>query len=131
MQIDVPGVLSRIELRLNELNITKKEFYAQSGVSSANVSQWNTKACQPTLRKIGQAASFLGVTVEYLLYGNASPESPSEPEQKESPGPEAEGVSEADNITAELMSLWRAASPEQKQLYLKILKAMEDEHAEK
>lgn len=102
------------------------------GASNQGVLNWQAGISVPYLKTRKKIADHFGITLE-ALEGDALPVLPpnSKPEQKESPGPEAEGVSGADNVTAELMSLWRAASPEQKQLYLKILKAMEDEHAEK
>lgn len=36
MQIDVPGMLLRIELRMAELNMSKQSFYEKIGISSAS-----------------------------------------------------------------------------------------------
>lgn len=69
MQIDVPGMLSRIELRMAELNMSKQSFYEKSGISSASFSQWNTGAYKPSVKKIKSAAKALGTSVEYLLTG--------------------------------------------------------------
>ena len=86
MQIDTKRVLRRIELRLTEME--KGEFYAKSGISSGSYSQWNTEAHQPSLKKLRAAASVLGVSLEYLLYGDG--------EEKESaPDPKTEGVKKA------------------------------------
>lgn len=86
MQIDTKRVLRRIELRLTEIDMEKGEFYAKSGISSGSYSQWNTEAHQPSLKKLRAAASVLGVSLEYLLYGDG--------EEKESaPDPKTEGVS--------------------------------------
>lgn len=85
MQIDTKRVLRRIELRLTEIDMEKGEFYAKSGISSGSYSQWNTEAHQPSLKKLRAAASVLGVSLEYLLYGDG--------EEKESaPDPKTEGV---------------------------------------
>lgn len=85
MQIDTKRVLRRIELRLTEIDMEKGEFYAKSGISSGSYSQWNTEAHQPSLKKLRAAASVLGVSLEYLLYGDG--------EEKESaPDPKIEGV---------------------------------------
>lgn len=69
MQIDVPGMLSRIELRMAELNMSKQSFYEKSGISSASFSQWNTGAYKPSVKKIKSAAKALDTSVEYLLTG--------------------------------------------------------------
>lgn len=91
------------------------------GFTKTTVSRWKKGGGITDINAI-TVADYLGVSVSALV---------DEPEQKGSSCPEAEEARETDNVTAELMSLWRAASPEQRQLYLKILKVMEDEHAEK
>lgn len=69
MQFDVPGILSRIELRMAELNMSKQSFYEKSGISSASFSQWNTGAYKPSVKKIKSAAKALETSVDYLLTG--------------------------------------------------------------
>ena len=87
MQIDTKRVLRRIELRLTEIDMEKGEFYAKSGISSGSYSQWNTEAHQPSLKKLRAAASVLGVSLEYLLYGDGA-------EKESAPDPKIEGYSE-------------------------------------
>lgn len=100
MQIDTKRVLRRIELRLTEIDMEKGEFYAKSGISSGSYSQWNTEAHQPSLKKLRAAASVLGVSLEYLLYG--------EGEEKESaPDPKTEGVDD------KIVQFIRSASAEE------------------
>ena len=69
MQIDVPGMLLRIELRMAELNMSKQSFYEKSGISSASFSQWNTGAYKPSVKKFKSAAKALDTSVDYLLTG--------------------------------------------------------------
>nr|DAI97638.1 MAG TPA: transcriptional repressor DicA [Caudoviricetes sp.] len=88
MQIDTKRVLRRIELRLTEIDMEKGEFYAKSGISSGSYSQWNTEAHQPSLKKLRAAASVLGVSLEYLLYGDGA-------EKESAPATEGEGLSGA------------------------------------
>lgn len=88
MQIDTKRVLRRIELRLTEIDMEKGEFYAKSGISSGSYSQWNTEAHQPSLKKLRAAASVLGVSLEYLLYGDGA-------EKEKAPAAEGEGLSAA------------------------------------
>lgn len=96
MQIDTKRVLRRIELRLTEIDMEKGEFYAKSGISSGSYSQWNTEAHQPSLKKLRAAASVLGVSLEYLLYGDG--------EEKESaPDPKTEGYSELQKAAIEFV----------------------------
>ena len=96
MQIDTKRVLRRIELRLTEIDMEKGEFYTKSGISSGSYSQWNTEAHQPSLKKLRAAASVLGVSLEYLLYGYGE-EKESAPRsedrgRKKAPATEGEGV---------------------------------------
>ena len=90
MQIDTKRVLRRIELRLTEIDMEKGEFYAKSGISSGSYSQWNTEAHQPSLKKLRSAASVLGVSLEYLLYGDGA-----EKESAPDPKTKGEGLSAA------------------------------------
>ena len=100
MQIDTKRVLRRIELRLTEIDMEKGEFYAKSGISSGSYSQWNTEAHQPSLKKLRAAASVLGVSLEYLLYGDG--------EEKESAlDPKTEGVDD------KIVQFIRSASAEE------------------
>lgn len=69
MQFDVQSVIRRIEIRLAEIGMTKQEFYEKSGISSGSFSQWNTGKHAPSIKKVQRAASVIGVTTEYLLYG--------------------------------------------------------------
>ena len=69
MQFDVQSVIRRIEIRLAEIGMTKQEFYEKSGISSGSFSQWNTGKHAPSIKKVHRAASVIGVTTEYLLYG--------------------------------------------------------------
>lgn len=66
---EIDAVLKRIEIRMAELGMSKEDFYAQSGISSASYSQWNTGAHKPTKKKLADAARVLKVSLEYLLTG--------------------------------------------------------------
>lgn len=67
--MDVKVILSRIEEQLRLLGMTKEDFYAQSGISSATFSYWNTGKYKPTPKKLKSAAEVLGVTYDYLMTG--------------------------------------------------------------
>lgn len=111
MQIDTKRVLRRIELRLTEIDMEKGEFYAKSGISSGSYSQWNTEAHQPSLKKLRAAASVLGVSLEYLLYGDG--------EEKESaPDSKTEGE---DAQLAQLIAGFSRLSPQQKSAVLAVI----------
>lgn len=100
MQIDTKRVLRRIELRLTEIDMEKGEFYAKSGISSGSYSQWNTEAHQPSLKKLRSAASVLGVSLEYLLYGDGA-------KKESAPDPKTEGVDD------KIVQFIRSASAEE------------------
>lgn len=73
---EIDAILSRMEIRMAELGMSKEHFYELSGISSASFSQWNTGAHKPTKKKIGQAASVLGVSFEYLWFGEGQKNKP-------------------------------------------------------
>lgn len=66
-------IVVRINTLLAKKDITKAEFYEKCGVTSASFSQWNTGKSKPRLKNIERIAKFLGVSSEYLLYGEESP----------------------------------------------------------
>lgn len=73
---EIDAILSRMEIRMAELGMSKEHFYELSGISSASFSQWNTGAHKPTKKKIGQAAAVLGVSFEYLWLGESQKNKP-------------------------------------------------------
>lgn len=64
--MDTLAIIKRIELRLAELGMSKADFYAKSGISSASYSQWNTGKYKPSDTKLRRAAEVLDVTLDYL-----------------------------------------------------------------
>lgn len=73
---EIDAILVRIEIRMAELAMSKEEFYAQSGISSASYSQWNTGLHKPTKKKLADAARVLNVSLEYLLTGKDEEKKP-------------------------------------------------------
>lgn len=82
-QEEVKAILSRIEERLVLLGMSKEEFYAKSGVSSATYSYWNTGKFNPTPKKLKSAAEVLKVSYEYLVTGESQKNKPVLPEESE------------------------------------------------
>ena len=80
-------IVARINTLLAQKGIQKKDFFSACGITSATFSQWNTGEIKsPRKKSLKRVADFLGVSVEYLLYGDG--------EEKESaPDPKTEGVS--------------------------------------
>lgn len=68
--MDTLAIIKRIEIRLSELGMSKADFYNLSGISSASYSQWNTGLYKPSEKKLRSAAECLGVSYEFLRYGN-------------------------------------------------------------
>lgn len=112
VDFDVKSVIARIELLLAQKEMSKEEFYAKSGISSASYSQWNTLTHKPTQKKLGAAANCLGVSLDYLLFGF---------EQKEKPTTQ-EG-SELDPRRREAWKLLNSLSDEKLEKVLVILRA--------
>ena len=69
--MDTLAIIKRIEIRLRELGMSKADFYKLSGISSASYSQWNTGLYKPSEKKLRSAAECLGISYEFLRYGNA------------------------------------------------------------
>ena len=67
--MDTLAIIKRIEMRLSEIGMSKAEFYKQSGISSASLSQWRTGTYKPTEKKLSSAAICLGVSLNYLISG--------------------------------------------------------------
>ena len=83
--MDRSPIVTRINALLAKKNISKAEFYEKCNLTSASYSNWNTGKTRPKMKNIERIARFLGVTSEYLLYGDG--------EEKESaPDPKTEGV---------------------------------------
>jgi transcriptional regulator with XRE-family HTH domain len=83
--LDRSPIVTRINALLAKKNISKAEFYEKCNLTSASYSNWNTGKTRPKMKNIEKIARFLGVTSEYLLYGDG--------EEKESaPDPKTEGA---------------------------------------
>lgn len=79
-------IVDRIEARIVEVGMSKEEFYKQSGISSASLSQWRKRVYSPSIKKIKKAADILKVSEKWLLGLS---------DQKEKPAPISEdGLSE-------------------------------------
>ena len=64
---EVQAILLRIEYEVATQGMSKKDFYAKSGVSSSLYSQWNTGAVKPTMKSLGKVADALGISLASLL----------------------------------------------------------------
>ena len=84
--MDRSPIVTRINALLAKKNISKAEFYEKCNLTSASYSNWNTGKTRPKMKKIEKIARFLGVTSEYLLYGDGA-------EKESAPDPKTEGVS--------------------------------------
>lgn len=88
--MDRSPIVTRINALLAKKNISKAEFYEKCNLTSASYSNWNTGKTRPKLKNIERIARFLGVTSEYLLYGDGE-----EKESAPDPKTEGEGLSAA------------------------------------
>ena len=84
--MDRSPIVTRINALLAKKNISKAEFYEKCNLTSASYSNWNTGKTRPKMKNIEKIARFLGVTSEYLLYGDGA-------EKESAPDPKTEGVS--------------------------------------
>jgi transcriptional regulator with XRE-family HTH domain len=84
--LDRSPIVTRINALLAKKNISKAEFYEKCNLTSASYSNWNTGKTRPKMKNIEKIARFLGVTSEYLLYGDGA-------EKESAPDPKTEGAS--------------------------------------
>lgn len=88
--MDRSPIVTKINALLAKKNISKAEFYEKCNLTSASYSNWNTGKTRPKMKNIEKIARFLGVTSEYLLYGDGA-----EKESAPDPKTEGEGLSAA------------------------------------
>ena len=62
-------IRDRIFEKLEELDMTQKEFSEKSGIPQTTVSDWRKKKTNPTAEKIMVICKVLNVTPEWLLSG--------------------------------------------------------------
>ena len=71
--MDTLAIIKRIEIRLSEIGMSKKEFYDKTGIKSASFSQWRTRKYNPSEKNLMKAAEVLGISYNYLVYGTEEP----------------------------------------------------------
>ena len=62
--MDGKELVRQIEIKLSELGMKKKDFYALTGISSAAFSYWNTGRSKPSLDALMRIDSVLGTSFE-------------------------------------------------------------------
>lgn len=62
-------IRDRIFTKLEELNMTQKEFSEKTGIAQSTISDWRKKRTNPTAEKIMIICKVLDVTPEWLLSG--------------------------------------------------------------
>ena len=62
-------IRDRIFQKLEELDITQKEFSEKTGIPQSTISDWRKKKTNPTAEKIMVICKVLDVTPEWLLSG--------------------------------------------------------------
>lgn len=82
--MDNSHMIRVIEIRLKEMGITKKQFYRDTGISSATFSQWNTGMFAPSGKSLKIVSEYINVSISELT-GETKKESP--PHSGEPVGP--------------------------------------------
>ena len=62
-------IRDRIFQKLEELDMTQKEFSEKTGIAQSTISDWRKKRTNPTAEKIMIICKVLNVTPEWLLSG--------------------------------------------------------------
>ena len=62
-------IRDRIFAKLEEMNMTQKEFSEKTGIPQTTISDWRKKRTNPTAEKIMIICKVLNVTPEWLLSG--------------------------------------------------------------
>ena len=63
------GIRDRIFDKIEELNMTQKEFSEKTGIPQSTISDWRKKRTNPTAEKILVICNVLNVSPEWLLSG--------------------------------------------------------------
>lgn len=111
LDCSVVELLDRIEKSIEDMGISKEQFYEESGISSASMSQWRTGVHRPTTKKLKQAADYLGVSLKYILTG----------EEKPPAAQEGDGLTD---VQRELMDLVRSMTPEEASVLVATARAL-------
>lgn len=74
-------IRDRIFAKLEELDMTQKEFSDKTGISQTTISDWKKKKTNPTAEKIMIICKVLNVTPEWLLSGVKTRGNRSNPEK--------------------------------------------------
>lgn len=115
--MDRSPIVTRINALLAKKNISKAEFYEKCNLTSASYSNWNTGKTRPKMKNIERIARFLGVTSEYLLYGDG--------EEKESaPDPKTEGYTDLQKAAIQFVL---SLPPEKLERFIKMGRAAFEE----
>ena len=60
--LDGLAFVQMIEVELKKRNIPKEQFYKESGISSATMSQWRKRIYSPSSAAIAKIENYLGIT---------------------------------------------------------------------
>lgn len=69
--MDGLAFVQMVELELARRHIPKEQFYRESGISSATMSQWRKRIYSPSSAAIKKIEEYLGVTFTIEQKGNA------------------------------------------------------------
>ena len=98
--MDSPAFVKWIETLLIQNDISKEVFYSESGISTANMTQWRAGDYNPSKRSIEKVERFF------------------ESKQKETPTLQME--SELDAETIELRGIWDSADEDERRALLEM-----------
>lgn len=115
--MDRSPIVTRINALLAKKNISKAEFYEKCNLTSASYSNWNTGKTRPKMKNIERIARFLGVTSEYLLYGDGA-------EKESAPNFNVEGWTDLQKAAIQFVL---SLPPEKLEVFLKMGRAAFEE----
>jgi transcriptional regulator with XRE-family HTH domain len=106
--MNAAAIGSRIRIMRRDRGITQDELADQVGVSRSAVAQWETGRAGQVTGNLSRIAEILGVSVEYLLYGD----------DKRAPM----NVQQGDELA--LLRLYRECDPEDRQTVLRLCRRL-------
>lgn len=102
---------------LAEKGLTPYKVYKATGVAQSSLSDWKNGKSKPKYESMKKIADYLGVSVDYLLYGTEPAN-----EQKEKPAPLSEADPTFDDFTYAMHNEGKELSEEDKQTLLAMAK---------